>query len=213
MNHPNRERGASLLFSLMALIVMSLAAVAVARSVGSGVLIIGNLGFKQDATAASAAGTDQAITWLQGNIVGGLLDNDQADKGYYATSNDMLDATGNRTSSSRKMAVVKWNGSCPASSSSYLSCDMRAFSSPTKVNGNNIQWVITRLCANAGPPDQATNPCVRPPLVIGATSTERGEVMPSSRFTQGGSSPFYRVIVRVDGPRNTVSYTESLIHF
>ena len=50
-------------------------------------------------------------------------------------------------------------------------------------------------------------------MKVAATSTERGEVQPSSRFTSGGSSPFYRVIVRVEGARNTVSYTESLIHF
>ena len=212
MTHGSRERGVSLLFALMALIVMSLAAVAVARAVGSGVLIIGNLGFKQDATAAAAAGANQAIAWLQSKTVGGALENDDPDMGYYATSIDSLDATGNRTSSARPLALVKWNGTCSAPASAYASCDTKARSAPAQVNGNRVQWVITRLCANAGPPSP-TNPCVRPPLTVAATSTERGEVVPSSRFVSGGSSPFYRVIVRVDGPRNTVSYTESLIHF
>ena len=36
---------------------------------------------------------------------------------------------------------------------------------------------------------------------------------PGGRLTTGQASPYYRIIVRVEGPRNTVSYTESLVHF
>ena len=45
------QRGVSLLFALMALAAMLLAAVALVRSVDSGALVLGNLGFKQEATA------------------------------------------------------------------------------------------------------------------------------------------------------------------
>ena len=44
------QRGVSLLFALMALAAMLLAAVALVRSVDSGALVLGNLGFKQEAT-------------------------------------------------------------------------------------------------------------------------------------------------------------------
>jgi len=62
-----RQRGLSLLFALMALVVIGLASVAVVRSVDTSSLVIGNLCFKQDATAASAQMTEQALTWLQAN--------------------------------------------------------------------------------------------------------------------------------------------------
>lgn len=212
MSQSRRQSGVSLLFALMALIVMSIAAIAVARAVGSGVLIIGNLGLKQDASISSARGTELAVQWLQANVVGGLLENDQADSGYYASDIAQLDATGNRTSSAHPMKLVKWNDACPGDTSTFDTCDTKAYTSPTVVNGNKIHWVITRLCSTAGPP-AASNPCVRPPLTVAASSTERGEVQPASRLTHGGSSPFFRIIVRVDGPRNTVSVTESLIHF
>ena len=41
---------------------------------------------------------------------------------------------------------------------------------------------------------------------------DRGELS-GPRLTQGIAGPYYRIIVRVQGPRNTVSLTESLIHF
>ena len=48
-----RQRGVSLIFALMALAVISLAAVALVRSVDTTSLVIGNLGFKQVKAALS----------------------------------------------------------------------------------------------------------------------------------------------------------------
>ena len=59
-----RQRGMSLLFTIMTLVVLSLAAVALVRSVDIGALIVGNLAFKQDATAASAVVAAEAIAAL-----------------------------------------------------------------------------------------------------------------------------------------------------
>ena len=59
------QRGMSMLFALMALVILGLGAVALTRSVDTGTLIMGNLGFKQDTLAASSSGAEQAIAWLQ----------------------------------------------------------------------------------------------------------------------------------------------------
>ena len=50
----------SLLFALLALAAMLLAAVALVRSVDSGALVLGNLGFKQDATSAGDSAAELA---------------------------------------------------------------------------------------------------------------------------------------------------------
>jgi hypothetical protein len=42
---------------------------------------------------------------------------------------------------------------------------------------------------------------------------ERGELTAGGRISGGANSPYYRVVVRVEGPRSTASYTETLIHF
>ena len=94
------QRGLSLLFALLALVALSLAAVGLVRSVGNGSLVVGNLGFKLDATATSDRGAELAITWLQNNVSGVTLDNDVTASGYYATSTDALDPTGRNTSAS-----------------------------------------------------------------------------------------------------------------
>ena len=60
------QRGVSLIFALLALGAMLLAAVALVRAVDSGALVLGNLGFKQDATSAADRATEYARTCLNG---------------------------------------------------------------------------------------------------------------------------------------------------
>jgi hypothetical protein len=115
-----RQRGLSLLFALIALAAISLAAVALVRAVDTGSLVIGNIGFKQDATAAASQAAEQAISWLQAHA-GAALQTDIAASGYYAASRDSLDVTG-QGSTSASRAVVDWGGDSCAVYSSYGSC-------------------------------------------------------------------------------------------
>jgi type IV pilus assembly protein PilX len=206
------QRGISLLFALMSLVILGFAAVALTRSIDTGTLIMGNLAFKQDALYASSTGAEEALAWLQTNINSAALNGDQTDHGYYASSKDKLDVTGNKTSAADKRAVVDWSGNCGGlDSGSYDSCAVLPFTG-TKVNGNQIQWIITRLCDTSGPASGA-NLCVRPATTSTSSSSERGELGSGGRISGGIPSPYFRIVVRAEGPRNTVSYTESLVHF
>lgn len=207
------QRGLSLIFSMMALVMLSLAAVALVRSVDVSSTIIGNLSFKQDATAASASAAAEALAWLQ-TAQTGNLDADIAASGYYANSQDGLDPTGQRTSAQTPLALVDWfgDGSCSyASAGTFSACVVRA-KQGTPVNGNQVRWVITRLCKTSAAVSTA-NPCAKPATTSSSTASERGEVGSGGRLSGLTSSPYYRIIVRTDGPRNTVSYTETLVHF
>lgn len=217
--HPHRhrvlrhaQRGISLLFALMALVILGLGAVALTRSVDTGTLIMGNLGFKQDTLSSSSSGAEQAIGWLQANIGGTSLNANDPAHGYYASSIDKLDPTGTHTSASNKLPLVNWDGDCNgAQTGTFENCDVLPFTG-ANVNGNKVQWVITRLCDNVGAPS-GTNLCVRPAVSSTSTALERGELNPGGRISTGIASPYYRVIVRVEGPRSTVSFTETLVHF
>ncbi|WP_431113043.1 hypothetical protein [Variovorax paradoxus] len=202
------QRGISLLFTLMALVVMGLGAIALVRSVETGTTVIGELGFKQDALAAAAAGTEEAIAWLNSRATGAALEAHDKNAGYYATSIDTLDPTGNQTTKAKPLRLVKWAATC---SDDFSPCDVDAFAS-NPVNGNKVQWVITRLCEKEGPAGEL-NTCARPPLSANAAANDRGEVTPDGRITVGNTTPYFRIIVRVEGPRNTVSYTEAMVHF
>lgn len=207
-----RQRGISLLFALMALVVIGFAAVALTRSVDTGTLIMGNLSFKNDTLVASSAGAEQAVTWLQANINSTALDADQTASGYYASSRDQLDPTGGKTSATDKRPLVNWDGTCQgAAAGTYENCEVLPFTG-TAVNGNKVQWVITRLCDTTGVPG-GSNLCIRPATATTSTTSERGELTSGGRISSAVASPFYRIIVRIEGPRNTVSYTETLLHF
>src|SRR5665647_88236 len=80
-----KQHGVVLFIALIALVVLSLAAVALIRSVDTNTLIAGNLAFKQSATISADSGLETAITWL-GNQASATLEADSAAAGYYATS-------------------------------------------------------------------------------------------------------------------------------
>lgn len=209
---PARQRGASLIFALMALVVLGLAAFALTRSVDTGALIMGNLSFKQDTLHASNRGAEEAVTWLQANVTTTALESDSPANGYYAASPSRLDATGNRTSAADKWSMINWDGNClgvPEANRSDCSLLPR---SGTSVNGNAIQYAIIRLCSSPGP-SGAGNNCVRPSSTASSSSSERGELQPGGRITTAAVSPYFQIIVRTVGARNTVSFTETMVHF
>ena len=65
-----RMRGAGLIIALVVLTAMSLAALALVRTVGTGLLVAGNLAFRQAAVLAADAGGEAAIAWLLPRAVG-----------------------------------------------------------------------------------------------------------------------------------------------
>ncbi|QPF72547.1 hypothetical protein G8A07_06110 [Roseateles sp. DAIF2] len=204
------QRGLSLLFALMALVVISLASVALIRSVDTTGLVIGNLGFKQDATATAGRATELAITWLIANAGAGLQ-NDNAQQGYYAASRDSMDPTG-QSSKDVGRAVVDWSGKGDCSTfakDSFGSC-MRS-SNPQSIGGNTASWVITRLCATEGNPNGID--CATPPGSATPPGGNRGEISQKSQRIQlpFSSSQYYRVVVRVQGPRGTAAFTEAIV--
>lgn len=212
-NHPFRkQQGVSLLFALIALISLAFAALGLVRLVDTGSLVIGNIGFKQDATAGSDLVANEALTWLAAKNTGTTLDNDDAANGYFASSLDVLDPTGNGTFGNARV-LVDWNGDdCAyAVDGTYANCIKP--SAATTYGTNTGRWVITRLCKTAGAPD-AGNGC-SVPLTKVSTETGGGEIKYGGgvRFTPASGGPFYRIIVRNVGARGTVSFTETIAYF
>lgn len=210
----NSQRGISLLFALLALAAMLLAAVALVRSVDSGALVLGNLAFKQDATSAG----DSAAEIARGHILNDGLDlnRNQPSIGYYATSLDNLDPTGRVTTAANKLAVVNWGDadSCSCLPATCSSCSL--LPSPAEsLNGGRAtaRYLITRLCPSAGAVG-ATNVCAKPAAVAVSESTYRGEHRVGSGAPPAppATTPYYRIIVRTVGGRGTVSFTETIFH-
>lgn len=211
---PRTQRGVSLLFALLALVAMGLASAALVQSVGTGASVIGNLGLKQDATAAADQATRQAIdaayTRLKANSTS--LNNDNAAIGYYASSNDLIDVTGNQLPSSSTRNLVNWQNNCDGATGT---CNLTPFTIEAGINGNTAQYVIFRLCSAAGDPAADSSiGCARPLTASKVASNYMGfQAYGSARTEETSLTPSYRIVVRVAGARNTISYTESIVHF
>jgi hypothetical protein len=210
------QRGVSLIFALLALAAISLAAVALVRSVDGGLLVIGNLGFKQDTTRAADRAAEAARAWLTAG--GNNLEADGgAGTGYYATAQANLDPTGQITSAGKQMAVINWGDadSCACRAAGTCSTCTVAPSTPITLGDNAVRasYVITRLCPNAGPVTDA-NACAQPATLAVTDCKDRGGEDGSRLCVTGSSAraPYYRIIVRTVGGRNTVSFTETIVH-
>jgi hypothetical protein len=211
------QRGVSLIFTLLALTAMMLAAVALVRSVDSGATVLGNLGFKQEATSAADHAAEVARTWL---LSGADLTVDNPNNGYYATSQDALDPTGRLTSAATPLAVVNWldSDSCACLTASPATCSScsrtPALAPVTTANGRvQARYLITRLCPLTGAVS-AANACAKPASLALSNAASRGEVRVGAeeRPSEAPTTPYYRIIVRTVGGRGTVSFTETVIH-
>src|SRR5262249_39720144 len=83
-----RERGVVLMVALIVLVAMTLAGIALMRSVDTTTLIAGNLAFQQSATNGGDIGTETAIAWLEANNSGTTLYSSYDAQGYQAKRQD-----------------------------------------------------------------------------------------------------------------------------
>ena len=139
--------------------------------------------------------------------------------GYYATSLDALDVTGRLTSATNLMAVVNWGDaeSCACRTTTPATCSACTLtpSDAISLNGGRVtaRYLIARMCPLVGAAN-AANACARPAGVALSQSSVRGEVESGGRdaAAPAAMTPYYRITVRSVGARNTVSFTETIIH-
>ncbi|MEJ8845208.1 pilus assembly protein PilX [Variovorax rhizosphaerae] len=216
------QRGVSLLFAMLTLAALMLTALALVRSVDTNTLLLGNIGFKQDATAAADQATRQAIAWLTTHSASL---NTNASSGYYASTLELasdgvtvkppVDVTGRQQASLNRQLIDWDNNNCRyATSGTYTSCELKS-ASLSDINGNQASYVIFRLCSKPGAfPADTTISCATPLASSGGVTTSK-EACDYGRcpITATSVQPYYRVVVRVLGARNTASFTETIVHF
>jgi type IV pilus assembly protein PilX len=203
------QQGVVVVVALIFLVVMTLAAVALVRSVDTGNVVAGNLAFKRGATHAADAGIEAAITYLIPKASSADLQNNITAFGYYATSQDSLDRTG--LSNDANKARVDWDGNgCSGVVASACIAPSDAIIDDT---GTSIRYIIHRLCQGTGDHNDVANSCVTYSSA-GSVSTKRGELKYGDNVRFGSApTPYYRITARAKGPRNTVSFVETIVHF
>lgn len=213
------QRGASLLFALITLVALALAASALVRSVDTGAVVMGNLGAKKATAVAADRATQQAIKFLAVDMTEATRLNDAPNQGYYATSKEDYDITGfDGSDPNRKLVNWDVDGSCAYATSG--TCDPQTRPSDSfwvdQTARLEARWLITRLCGTAGIDAKKTsnNNCA---VALKASVMKDTTAGAPNQSTGGGfqlqnQQPFYRIVVRVKGPRNAVTYTETIVN-
>lgn len=192
-----RQQGVVLVLTLVVLVAMTLAGLAMMRSLDTSTLIAGNLAFKQSATVSADAGVEAAIDWLGKNTA--LLNDNSAGNGYYATSQDTLDLTGASTPN-KLDDNLDWSNAGAVHS---LGQDAA---------GNEVSYVIHRMCNSVGQLDAAT--CATEQSAPGGNSQGSAREMLTDQlgsWDMVANRGFYRITVRVAGPRSNVSFVQAII--
>ena len=187
-----RQSGVVLIVALIMLIAMTLAALALVRSVDTTNIIAGNLSFQQAATHAGDRGVESAIAWVENNA--GLLSGNVPASGYVANG---------LTAAPSKPANETWGAYWARV---WAPRPAVALATDT-VTGTTVSYVIDRLCANIGSPTGGAI-CSESPIVgiAPGDAEEAGE-----KQIAAASQVYYRITARITGPRNTLSYVQAVI--
>jgi type IV pilus assembly protein PilX len=201
------QRGVVLFIALLVMVALSLAGIALLRSADTATTVAGNLAFKQSAAAAVDRSVEQAVE---------ALFNPKADP---TTSNPVIaDKTTNDLAQNYYACVQAAAGgvclppgnpipespTALTSTTALSAAGLRTDLVPTDAAGNKVYYVIERMCANPG--GAFGNNCNLSSAALGADAgTQHYEAL--SRV----GDAYYRVTVRVEGPRNTVQYAQAFL--
>jgi type IV pilus assembly protein PilX len=196
-----RQRGVTLFIALIVLVAMTMAAVAMMRSVDTATVVAGNIGFRQSAVNAADQGIQAAYAWLGATFNTPAINDDNAANGYFSsvTAGEAPDWYTNSASWANAFNLTL---TCPATGAN------------TDCAGNTVSYVIHRMCpvANCAPNatcSGVTNVCGQT-LSSTAVSGEGVEQSAPNFFTTPPAT-HYRVTVRSTGPRASIAYVQTML--
>jgi type IV pilus assembly protein PilX len=196
-----RQVGMILVMTLIVLVAMTLAAVALTRSSDTANLIAANLAFQQSVTQSADLGLEAAVNWLETNN-GATLYASNAALGYSAVGSDpssghSWDDFWTSTLAGQSVAARKDNGG----------------NAQKDEAGNYVYYAIQRLCygpnAEGHKSSDPNTDCDLP----NTTGQSMGNGMGAGFLapTANASQVNYRITVRIEGPRNTLSYVQAVV--
>jgi type IV pilus assembly protein PilX len=194
---PKRQRGTMLIIALIVLVAMTLAGIAMMRSVDTATIVAGNIAFRQSSVNAADQGIQAAYGWLSANTSATTLKSDRPADGYLSKSPDI---------------EPDWYASSPPAGAVTLN------GGTADDAGNVVSYVIHRMCPVADCP--AGDICgSNPPNVCGSTpgdiTTFTGEGTEQSEASHYTKPPaiHYRITARAVGPRNSVTVVQTMVRF
>ncbi|AMC33189.1 pilus assembly PilX family protein [Janthinobacterium sp. B9-8] len=207
---PPRQQGLVLFISLIVLVIMTLAGIAMVRSITTSTQVANNLSLRQGTTAAADIALESARQWLL-NISStnpATLNADSAANGYSATNTTNPISPTDNTQWRAGSAWVWVSNTCtPRPCTPAPMVQATSAATIANANGFSAAYLIQRSCSNNAAPslviDTAAgtgNPCN---LI---------KACPSCLKEKTSFNVSYLITVRVQGPKNTVSFYQASIY-
>jgi type IV pilus assembly protein PilX len=208
--HPSRsaahQRGVVLFIALIVMVAMSLAAIALLRSVDTTSQVIANLAFRQASILPANLAIEDAAAGLFVDSGGPrIMDvtKDDSTNNYYATHNQTWDSKA-KPSVPDGVPPPLWTKTAAAALTHQL---------PTDSSGNLVTYVIERMCNPdvAAPGNDGSGKASEGWCDLGTPKGGGKHTINEAAAFNFPPQPFYRVTVRVDGPQNTVSFLQAML--
>ncbi len=184
------QRGYMLMLVLVALVAMMISGVALVRSMDTNQLIAGNMASRNSTIHSADLAVQQAVNWIQANATNGVLFADAPASGYQAEEQEptwTLPATWSQCTTT--------SGATPCFNANDGA-------------GNQVSWVIHRMCSIAGGPGTPNQFCSS----LNGTASSAGNSYSSDAVIFNGlPKNFYRISIQVTGPRNTTTLTQAFV--
>jgi type IV pilus assembly protein PilX len=182
------QRGAVLLFAMIALVVLLIGTVALMRSMNTSLFTAGNFGFKRDLTNQG----ERAIATVLDLVQTGALGSEVARES-------------SATARNYSASILPTNGDgiplALLSDAAFAAVGVAGNDISPADMGVTVRYVVDRLCVAAGPASPNSCSVTSPPPQGGSNDTKDDDDLPV-QFV-------YRVSIRVDGPRRTQSFFQS----
>lgn len=213
-NRIKQQQGVVLLISLIVLVALTMAGIAMIRSVSSGGQIAGNLAFQQANVNETDAGLEAALGVLSSSIITNP-ENSYSD--YYFAAREKQ--VSNRSDCTNPTAETDFGNGIPK----VLYCQTSPYKTGNPINsttmifngstyaatgtgptGVYVTYVIERLCTSAGKVDESS--CATyTPLSPAAQTVDIFDNLTAE------PKAYYRVTIRADGPNNTLSFVQTML--
>lgn len=200
-----RQQGVVLIVSLIILVALTIAGIALVRSVDTSNIIAGNIAFQQSALHSGDSGAEDAIAkFIEKDVAKDNLFTNHLEEGYAATTQ-----VGGKNPVSQE---EDWNNTIQllsvTRSVKNKTCGGGTCTLPPDAAGNIVTYAIQRLCQFEGDPLLAPTGCAsgkRLAALVGGSLSSGSSALPQA------TQYYYRITSRIDGPRNTLTYIQTIV--
>lgn len=191
------QRGVTLIIAMIALVILTVGAIAMTRSTDVSLRQAGNLAFKRDLVNQGERAVAAALTELRT----GALSSESTRQGNAIARNY---SAGQLASSAQGIPNVLLNDSA------YVAAGFGAPDLSDTTGSVAVRYVIDRQCTGVGVYDVATCQAYtsgQPVVSLGVKNGVNGAdgLLPAS------ARPVYRISVRVTGPRGVQTFTQTTV--